>query len=79
MVSGSFGSASQAYGSMTVSPWWVRSKGTCFADGGGGTVLIGAKSMCHASYGNGGAGGPPATISSPRRSTAAFRLAEVRM
>src|ERR1700749_1800937 len=52
MTSGSFGSASHAYGSVTVSPWCVRSVGTCLAvggvgadeDSGDGTVLLIAKS-----------------------------------
>src|SRR6185437_5047900 len=52
MTSGSFGLASQAYGSVTVSPWCVRSVGTCLAIGGvgadedsvDGTVLMSGKS-----------------------------------
>src|ERR1700761_6270972 len=55
MTSGSLGSVSHAYGSMTVSPWCVRSVGTCLAIGGvgtvedsdAGTVLMSPKSRPH--------------------------------
>jgi hypothetical protein len=42
MVSGSSLSASQAYSSVTVSPWKVRGLGICFASGG--SMLMKAQS-----------------------------------
>src|ERR1700742_4804049 len=74
MTSGSFGSASHAYGSVTVSPWCVRSVGTCLAvggvgadeDSGDGTVLMIAKSKpCHQNH-SFPRGGDPRTPRSAR-------------